>query len=70
MNQRGDGEVLLFVGVALIILIGGFFIWTKGVEHNEAYCKEKYGQEYSLYMNKANSSVQSCKAPDGTLKEL
>lgn len=70
MNQRGDGEIIVFVLIAAVLLIGGFFLWKAGVESNERFCKEKYGQEYTLHMNKSNSSVQSCLAPDGTLKEL
>lgn len=65
----GDLPLWPFV-VAILLLVGGYFLFKSSVEHNEAYCKATYGNEYRLGSSPVNSSIQWCQAPDGTVKAL
>lgn len=72
MNQKGFTivELLIVIVIIGIVLALGMAVWNKGVQDAEAHCKEKYGQEYTLGMDRSNSSIQYCVSPYGVMKSL
>jgi len=68
MNKKQNGFIGIILMICLIII--GFIIWKIGYDSEQAECKKRYGDAYTLWQADANSSIVACKSPDGTLKEL
>jgi hypothetical protein len=69
MNRKRDG----FIGIALIVitvLVLGFIIWSLGNDQDREHCRREYGNDYTLWYSRANSSVVACESPEGVLNEL